>query len=259
MNPKKEDILAHERLLERIRQQAHKAPQTVAGWGMVVDPDGDCRINEEKGFVTITVPGSHHNLWPGDALNAPRVLTEVEGDFSVKVKVSGDFDPGNRPAWGYGSSANNGAGLLVWQDELNYIRFERHERRSGGRHRFFSPLLEHRLRGRFLIGLGPPPSESAVFKENGTFLRLDRRDDLVTAFWSSDGTNWKYVNQFRSFDRKKVFVGVSAQNATRKEFKASFEQFRVTPLIESSAPRGAASRERTSGARRPASAQAPHS
>src|SRR5688572_10707864 len=59
-------------------------PQTIDGWGTVVDPDGDCRFAESNGKLTITVPGTYHDLTHSegrDQLNSPRVIQEVKGDF----------------------------------------------------------------------------------------------------------------------------------------------------------------------------------
>lgn len=35
-------------------------------------------------------------------LNAPRVIRTVEGDFTITVKVRGDFKPGGRPLFSSG-------------------------------------------------------------------------------------------------------------------------------------------------------------
>jgi WD40 repeat protein len=55
------------------------APRTLPGWGEVVDPDGDCTFAGEDGKLTITLPGTIHDLNPdifkdGRGGNAPRVL-----------------------------------------------------------------------------------------------------------------------------------------------------------------------------------------
>src|SRR5690348_11002745 len=96
-----------------------KESQTIAGWGAVTDPDGDCTVKSEKGKLTVTVPEGTHDLNPRlGGMAAPRVLREVEGDFTVQVKVTGDFTPGDKAA-ADSTSSFNGAGLLVWQDAKN--------------------------------------------------------------------------------------------------------------------------------------------
>lgn len=39
-----------------------KAPHSIAGWGIVTDPDGDCSIVAKGGKLTVTVPGTVHDL-----------------------------------------------------------------------------------------------------------------------------------------------------------------------------------------------------
>jgi len=69
-----------------------EAPKTV--WGAFEDPDKDCAFKEEKGSLSISVPGKDHDLGIERAkMNAPRAMQPVEGDFTVQVKVTGKFDP----------------------------------------------------------------------------------------------------------------------------------------------------------------------
>jgi hypothetical protein len=64
-------------------------------WGKVIDTAGDCSVKGDENRLTIEVPGGTHGLSPSHRrLHAPRVLNEVEGDFLVQVKATGDFRPG---------------------------------------------------------------------------------------------------------------------------------------------------------------------
>src|SRR4051812_32834403 len=104
-----------------------KKPQTIKGWGTVVDPDGDCRVEEKDGTLTITVAKTHHDLTYqeiGNRFNAPRVVREVEGDFTMQVKVP-KFPMPDADAEATGLYPFMSAGLLVWQDEKNFFRVER--------------------------------------------------------------------------------------------------------------------------------------
>jgi hypothetical protein len=50
-------------------------PQTIKGWGTVVDPERDRRVTEEGGKVTVTVAKTYHDLTHFDGetkLNALR-------------------------------------------------------------------------------------------------------------------------------------------------------------------------------------------
>ena len=102
-----------------------KPQPTLKGWGEAIDPDGDCRIGLDEDKVTISVPPTRHDLSVevGD-VNSPRVLRNIEGDFIVQVKVSGNFrHSGKSTSIEY--AAYQGGGLLLWQDRRNYIRLER--------------------------------------------------------------------------------------------------------------------------------------
>jgi len=125
-----------------------KTPQTIKGWGTVVDPDGDCRVIEENGKLTIRVPGTYHDLTHSegrDKLNSPRILQEVKGDFVVQVKANAF------PLFADNTSTSLGicfvsSGLLIWQDEKNFIRLDR---AAENRAQDFSSA-RHRLRRRSL-------------------------------------------------------------------------------------------------------------
>src|SRR4051812_12306692 len=100
-----------------------KKPQEIKGWGTVVDPAGDCKVAEKDGKLTITVPGTHHDLNPTspyDNVLAPRVLQPVEGDFTAQVSVDVYRSPGNTANSKAGVTYVGGA-LLLWQDEKNFI------------------------------------------------------------------------------------------------------------------------------------------
>src|SRR5205085_3694972 len=108
--------------------QVAAVSKTIAGWGDVVDPDGDCKVTTASGKVTLQLPGGVHNL-QATRQNSPRVLQDVEGDFSVQVKVAsairtdiGTMAPGAK------SPALRAAALLIWQDAKNFIRLERESR-----------------------------------------------------------------------------------------------------------------------------------
>src|SRR5262249_38398749 len=104
-----------------------KTVQKIADWGEVIDPDGDCKVSLDKGVLTITVPKTQHDLtYQEDVtkLNAPRVLQPVEGDFTLTVTVK-PYPPRKGLESSSGKHVFVSTGLLVWQDEKNYVRLER--------------------------------------------------------------------------------------------------------------------------------------
>ncbi len=204
-----------------------KDGRALVGWGAIVDPDGDCQIKGDKKKVTITVPGTPHDL-SGNFINknAPRVLQEIEGDFTVQVKVTGDFDPGNKPAV-EGTIAFNGAGLLIWKNENNYLRLERNLWYTpDGIEAQFPPLLEYWKDNDPAFFM--PGATKQFFEGRSTHLRLKRRGAKVTAFVSHDGKTWLDGKTLDTDFPKKVKVGIDAINTSSRPFTVHFEELRVT-------------------------------
>ena len=107
------------------------------GWGKAVDPEGDCRFENLRGRLIITVPGSKkpHDLSPemGNT-TAPRMVKPVPGDFVIQVRVDGEFEPGDESTQA-GRTGYTGAGLVVFADEKNFVRIERATLHAVGVHR----------------------------------------------------------------------------------------------------------------------------
>lgn len=63
----------------------------LAGWGKPVDPAKDCKFEAKDGKLKIAVPGGKepHDLSAelNAPMSAPRVMREIEGDFSMEVSV----------------------------------------------------------------------------------------------------------------------------------------------------------------------------
>jgi regulation of enolase protein 1 (concanavalin A-like superfamily) len=205
-----------------------KKPQVIKGWGEVIDPDGDCTIQSEKGKVTITVPEKNHNLAPQIGQNAPRIPQEIEGDFTLEVKVSGDFKPTDRSTLEGGRSFN-GAGLLLWQDEKNFLRLERNVFRIPEQNLSvcYPPLLELYTDGQYM-NTNPEPQQDTFFKGRSTYLRLERRGGIVRASLSDDGKEWPLVKELRVDFPKKLKVGVAAISTSAEPFNVEFEEFKVS-------------------------------
>jgi formylglycine-generating enzyme required for sulfatase activity len=105
----------------------------------------------------------YHDLWRGN-LNAPGLLREVEGDFTVDTKLAG---PGR---WC--------GGILVWKDPNNYIRFER------GPH----------FRNELNLEVNSTGAYSTVAQDyvegDPIWLRFARNGTTFGAAYSLDGKTW---------------------------------------------------------------------
>ncbi len=203
-----------------------KAPQKIKGWGEVTDPDGDCKVQDEKGKVAIKIPGTYHDLWPGQGkVNAPRILQDAEGDFSVQVKVAGAIRPEKGSVIpNLGSSASFQAGsLLIWEDDNNFVRLDRACLNRGDKPVSFGYF--HAFKdGKRVVHL------SQDFQDRETYLRLERRDGQILAAVSQDGgKNWDSFRPQTVQLAKKLKVGVAALNNTKKPLMAEFEEFKLSP------------------------------
>lgn len=201
---------------------------TIKGWGEIVDPDRDCTIREAAGKVTITVPGTPHDLsqfYPKK--NAPRVLQEVDGDFVVRVKVSGDFDPGNVAAEA-GKAPFNSAGLIVWNNEQNLVRLERNIWLTPqGQAMCYPPLFEYWKNGK-TANMPPQGTLQPFFQGRSTYLGLQRQGNQLLPAVSHDGRQWIKGNAITVDMPAKVKVGVIAVNTSRKPLTVDFEELKLT-------------------------------
>ena len=197
-----------------------------------------CTYTQNPGHIVLTVPGTLHSLFPGDGTdNVPAVLTPVEGNFTVQVKVGGRFDPGMQPAPEmHRPFSFQGAGLEIYQDKDNYILFQRAEMfvQNQDRHLYWSPYLQQNLGGKFdgFVG-GHHPTADRLFTRETTDLRLVRKGRWMDAFVSDDdGQTWEEAGHFAALPGKSVSVGVGVGTTSAREFSATFDGLTITPLAE---------------------------
>ena len=198
-------------------------PQLAAGqgdWGRRFDPDRDCTFNVQGGALTIDVPPTPHDLSIElGRTNAPRMLREVDGDFSIQVKVCGDIRPmaaGSIP----GRLSYQAGGILLWIDERNYVRLERAALNRNGNIVTYA-AYESRANGL------PGPSHSLNISDQDTSLRLERRGDQLRAFVSSDGGPWRPQQNIDMDLPARVQIGVAAVNAAQQQLQVRFEGLQV--------------------------------
>jgi regulation of enolase protein 1 (concanavalin A-like superfamily) len=227
-------------------QEAKSAPE-IPGWGAPTDPAGDCKFDLRDNKLMITVPGSDkaHDLGAEVSnMTAPRVLQPVSGDFVLTVKIDGEFDPGDESTQP-GRTGYNGAGLVVFADENNYVRIERATLNSGAEVHPYTNF-EIRVDGqneRFGT-TGDLPTED----RKPTWLRLERKGGKMLGAMSHDGEEWAYGKPkeltSEAWNKPEVKVGVAAINTSKQPFVPSFSEFKVKPSAASSAEERSLSRTR---------------
>lgn len=206
-----------------------RSPRTIPDWGQVIDPDGDCTVSAKDQTLTITVPGTTHDLSSYHHIykkrNAPRVLQEVDGNFTVQVKVSGVFDPG-RASTLPETDPFNGAGLLLWANSENFLRFERNVWTTpNGGHSSYQPLFQY---WKDDTDLTPnTPSTHSLFKGHSTYLRLTRQGNQIRAALSHDGVKWIETKPVTVHFPQRIKVGLDAINTSKKAFTVEFTKLKL--------------------------------
>jgi beta-lactamase regulating signal transducer with metallopeptidase domain/regulation of enolase protein 1 (concanavalin A-like superfamily) len=194
---------------------------TSAGSWTTIDPDKDCEVRLVGDKLSITVPATNHDLKPVRGMNAPRVLKKINGDFVVQVKLTADFKPGTTST-GKGSPFN-GAGILLWQSEENFLRVERNAFWNGDTLYCYPPIMEY-YHDRQYSGANNDPIEADYFKGRSTWLKVDRHGKNIAVSISHDGKQWSDVKTFPVELADELFVGVDALNTSDTPFTVDFEE-----------------------------------
>jgi serine/threonine protein kinase len=204
----------------------HPAPRTLEPtWGTFIDPDGDCRLllDEARHIATFQVPGKPHLLSAERGrLNAPRTLRPVSGDFQVLAHVLIKELVGGR-ATTTDYSPYHGAGILLWQDQGNYVRLEIATDIPNPRGKpVHYANFQYRQGSRLVSTLGPPSDSGSAY------LRLVRKGDEIIASFGPDGVKWVSVPGLRVNLAVDIEVGLVAINSSTKPLIANVEEYQVT-------------------------------
>lgn len=204
-------------LIFAIGADPEEARPQFKGWGEVIDPDKDCQIGLADGTLTITVPGTLHDLSAefGDA-TAPRVLREFEGDFRATVKVDGKvMHAGDRTSQHY--QAYHGVGLLAMADDATYLRLERAALSRGMHYINFELRKEAKVESTN----GKPAADQLVF------LRLERKGKVFSGAFSLDGDAWTDFDPIEVELPAKLKLGVAAINTSTEVLTAELSGLKV--------------------------------
>ncbi|MGO9917129.1 MAG: protein kinase domain-containing protein [Isosphaeraceae bacterium] len=191
-------------------------------WGNAVDPDADCsfEMDPSEDKVRIIVPGKTHILSAEiGQVNAPRILRDFKGDFDLRVRVAGTSHPGGTATTTV-YSPYHGAGLVIWQDQENYVRLEIAADLQYGRVRPYVNF-EYRKEGALAVSRGMNNGDGS------NHLRLKRRGDEIFASFGPDGVRWNSFPPLVAKLNDRLMVGVTAINRSTKPLTAEFERFDV--------------------------------
>jgi uncharacterized protein (TIGR03067 family) len=198
----------------KIKELADSKPRMIAGWGAVVNPHSANEVKDMNGRLHVSLPGSLAHLHPKVDLSAPRVLQDVDGNFTIEVQLFAAVHPQEgRPK----KKGFSGSGLLAWQDETNFLTFLRGFNEGGAILNFggFQDAVEREGR---LQNVDP----------NLIHLRLERKGGEFRASYSHDGKAWTYHSGFTNLKLAgKLKVGVVAINNSGVPFRTAFENLRL--------------------------------
>lgn len=203
---------------KKVGPQPEVPGKPLGDWGMAIDPDQDCKIDDKGNVLEISIPNTHHDLnADNNKLNSPRVMREVTGDFSITVKVAGAFKPSakstNPKAVPY-----VGGGIVIWQDSDNYIFLGRAAINRNGKISEFAAFEEREWGTRgALNNRGVDPG--------GVYLRVERRNNRILGYTSKDGENWTRLDPMETSYPATLKVGLYAINGCSEPVSMHFEDF----------------------------------
>lgn len=201
-----------------------------SGWGKPVDPSRDCKFVIKSDTLTIELPCGDHDLAPTRGrFNAPRLLRDVEGDFEIRIRVSGSFRPSSKSSVD-GEDPKIAAGLVLIPADANCIRLEYGGRlrqgdlRIGPNFRILGERLWHVEQG-----WAVPWKQKRTEKEQELiYLSLERRGNVIYENLSPDGKRWYCgFNVELSALPAKLKVGLAAYSTSTEPFKATFDRFKI--------------------------------
>lgn len=194
--------------------------ENLPGWGDLIDPVGNCPVDFVESGISLTIPAGLHDMNPRlQVTNAPRIMNEVEGDFLYELRVA-DFPRPQVKSGVDGHASYVAAGILVWQDDRNLLRWTRTA--SGEANAVFLSCEQYE-KGQ-LVGGGNFPMEDKPIT-----LRIERRNDRLILSATYDKSSWRKVLERRCSFQKNVTVGAFGMNVTQKDLEYRFEEPYLLP------------------------------
>ncbi|PQO41770.1 hypothetical protein C5Y97_03370 [Blastopirellula marina] len=188
--------------------------EEIPGWGVLVDPVGNCPVDFTKTGISLEVPAGIHDMNPYlHQTNAPRIWQEVTGDFLFEACML-DFPRPQSKTGVNGHQSYIASGLLVWQDDGNLLRWTRSA--SGEAKQIY--LSCEQYENNAIVGGGNFPLE-----DKPVSLRVERRGDRIRMWATYDTTGWKMLLDRRCDYQRTLKVGVFGLNVTEKDVEFRFE------------------------------------
>jgi formylglycine-generating enzyme required for sulfatase activity len=193
-------------------------PVDMRTWGAYVDPRGDCALVRLAERVDFKIPGNQpHDLAPGANADAPRILHDAEGDFTIEASV--DVFPGapSGSGWLEGKTFAS-AGLLVWENDASLLRFElaRWSERNDGKLSLHAEAFAGGTRT-----VDETETLDAITDGVPIGFQIERRGSeiILRTRQGNSWTDWRTLQDVPLANRVKV--GIAAVNTTRRLHEVS--------------------------------------
>ena len=192
------------------QENAPAAGNLPAGWRWIGGEAGSTPVKYEArgGALRFEVPAERD--FYGENRTAPRLMRKVTGDFELETRLN--FDP---------REDYQGAGLLIYRNDNNYLRLERgFGGVGGGENGVRFDLREDEIYEPLATPERFPTTARTVE------LRISRTGRKLTAFWREPGGDWKEVGSYNSNYPETIEVGLIACN-TAAPVTVEFTDFRL--------------------------------
>ncbi len=201
-------------------------PRTVPKWSCEVNVAEGVKIKHHPGGSTIDLPAgvAMVNAPQFKLFNAPAALIRVDGEFVASVEITSEFDPGgttiSTTTGRHFPFTFQGAGLLIWQDEKNFIRLERCKGSDGGIGLIHRVLVEIYKDGR-AAGI----YYSKGIPEKPVILAAHRKGTTMQFMFAEPPGHLTVFKELALDFNPSILVGISASNLSKQPLTAKFDKF----------------------------------
>jgi S1-C subfamily serine protease len=200
-------------------------PRTLAHWSCEANLAEGIKMTHSPGATIIDLPGGVpiNNAPQYNLFNAPCALIRAEGDFIATVGVENTFDPGGEgivvPTGKKLPFSFQSAGILIWQDEKNFVRLERSKGSDG----------KISMLNRILVEVYKNGREAAVHyidvPEQPVVLVAVRKGGSLRLLFALPPKQLAVFHEMAVDFNKDVFVGLAAANLSKRPFQAKLVNF----------------------------------
>jgi S1-C subfamily serine protease len=203
-------------------------PKSLQSWSCEVNVMEGVAMRHQAGATAIDLPGGTPlvNAPQYRLFTAPGALVQVKGDFVASAQVTNSFDPGSEavtlPNDRKAKMTFQGAGLLLWQDEKNFVRLEKCKGSSG------DVTLMHRI----LVEVYKGGKEAVIsyldVPEVPVRLLLIRKGGSIQFLFGLPPKSAVVFRELAVDFQDEVLVGISATNLSKRPFQARIEEFHLS-------------------------------